>query len=81
MCVFHDVKGDLGAVSENALSMGREAQGLSVTWAIDKSGKLHSFTNPSYLIAFGSAVSQAQLFMARQVHARCPALGKESTGD
>lgn len=34
MCVFHDVEGHLGAVSENALSMGREAQGLSVTWAM-----------------------------------------------
>lgn len=81
MCVFRAVKGHLGAVSENTLNMGREAQGLSVSWAIDKSGKLYSFAGPFYLIAFGSAVSQAQLFTACQVHARCPTLGKESTGD
>lgn len=81
MCMFRDVKGHLGTVPENALSMGREAQGLSVTWAIDKSGKRYSFMDPSYLIAFGSAVSQAQLFMARQVRARCSALGRESSGD
>lgn len=80
MCVFHDVKGHLGTLSENALSMGRGAQGLSATWAIDKSGKLYSFADPSYLVAFGSAMSQAQLFMARQVHTRCSALGRESTG-
>lgn len=76
MCVFHAVKGHLGAVSENTLNMGREAQGLSVSWAIDKPGKLYSFAGPFYLIAFGSAVSQAQLFMACQVHAQVLGAGK-----
>lgn len=47
----------------------------------DKSGKRYSFTDSCYLIAFGSAVRQAQLFLARQVHAKCSVLGRESTGD